>query len=59
MTQAHREAREERIAIMIIDGKVSEASALKYINSHPELFGIEGVQEQQEGFGFKDAYQYR
>jgi len=33
------ESREERMAIMTVDGKCSEEEAAKYCDKHPELFG--------------------
>jgi hypothetical protein len=39
MTSDQKEAREERVAIMTVEG-MSEKDAVKYCNSKPELYGV-------------------
>lgn len=42
MTPAQAEAREERVAIMTLDGGVGEEEAHAYCDSKPWLYGLRG-----------------
>lgn len=47
MTPAQSEAREERVAIMTVEG-MSEEHAQSYCDGDPAQFGIRGFKEVQE-----------
>ena len=48
MTTAQSELRAERIAIMVIDGGLTENAAEEYCDSKPQLYGIRDRTERQD-----------
>lgn len=59
MTQDQKISRSERVAILTIDYGATEEAAERLCDADPAQYGIRDITEIQEGFGFKDAYQYR
>lgn len=47
MSEDEAANREERVAIMVVDGGISEAEAQAYCDTRPELYGIREVVEIQ------------
>jgi|GEM_PF-4012535 len=53
ITPDQQEARAERVAIMVHEGKQDEETAEAYCDSRPETYGRRHKEEKQEDFDFK------
>lgn len=48
MTESQQVTREERVAIMMVCGNVSEYEAQCYCDRHPDLYGLREIEEVQQ-----------